>query len=302
MQKSALSIAAVSRDTGIAKEVLRKWETRYGFPLPQRDALGNRLYTEEQFERLLIIKKLIDAGMRPAQVVPLEHPDLLSLLNSREAPAAQTETAALPRGTQWLTSRDPEQLREGLRHELERAGLNMFIADVMPAMCRLVGDAWERGQIAVRDEHVYTEIAQELLRDAVARIHNRNGTPRILLTTPPGELHTLGILLTQGFLALQGACCVSMGAQSPPAEIVLAANDYKVDIVGISFSASYPKRKVIPFLREVRAQLAVEKLLWAGGAGVAGVDVSPRGVQLMHDFSEAATALEKYRKRAGRSG
>ncbi|MBS1173585.1 MAG: MerR family transcriptional regulator [Proteobacteria bacterium] len=38
-----LSISAVERDTGLSKDTLRVWERRYGFPVPQRDALGERL-------------------------------------------------------------------------------------------------------------------------------------------------------------------------------------------------------------------------------------------------------------------
>jgi len=40
----ALSIAAVERETGLSKDVLRKWETRYGFPAPLRDGFGERAF------------------------------------------------------------------------------------------------------------------------------------------------------------------------------------------------------------------------------------------------------------------
>jgi len=42
--EAAASIAAVERDTGLAKDTLRVWERRYGFPAPARDANGERLY------------------------------------------------------------------------------------------------------------------------------------------------------------------------------------------------------------------------------------------------------------------
>ena len=46
------NIAAVERETGLSKDVLRMWERRYGFPIPERDANGERLYPEAQVERL----------------------------------------------------------------------------------------------------------------------------------------------------------------------------------------------------------------------------------------------------------
>jgi DNA-binding transcriptional MerR regulator len=42
------------------------WERRYGFPVPERDANGERCYPPEQVERLRLIKRLMDAGHRPA--------------------------------------------------------------------------------------------------------------------------------------------------------------------------------------------------------------------------------------------
>ncbi len=34
---AGFNIAAVERDTGLSKDVLRVWERRYGFPAPERD-------------------------------------------------------------------------------------------------------------------------------------------------------------------------------------------------------------------------------------------------------------------------
>jgi len=40
MNSLNFNIAAVERDTGLSKDVLRMWERRYGFPVPNRDANG----------------------------------------------------------------------------------------------------------------------------------------------------------------------------------------------------------------------------------------------------------------------
>lgn len=45
-----LNIAAVERETGLSKDVLRKWELRYGFPAPLRDSQGERAYPANQEE------------------------------------------------------------------------------------------------------------------------------------------------------------------------------------------------------------------------------------------------------------
>ncbi len=79
-ESAALSIAAVERETGLAKDTLRVWEKRYGFPAPLRDAAGDRIYPSAQVVQLKLIRRLLDAGMRPGKVVGLGHGALEALL------------------------------------------------------------------------------------------------------------------------------------------------------------------------------------------------------------------------------
>lgn len=298
MKEEYLSIAAVSEETGIAKEVLRKWEDRYAFPAPERDGAGIRLYPGEQVRRLKLIKRLLDDGMRPGQIVPLDEADLSALLAQRKP-----ESTAAPKSdftediVEWVQSRDPELLRNKLQSALTRMGLRSFIVDAVVAMNEAVGNAWANGSISVKDEHFYTEVAQTLLRNALSDVWQANGTPRILLTTVTGELHTLGILMAETMMSLEGATCISLGAQTPLQEIVAAVQAYKVDIVMLSFSAAFPKKKISPLLRELRTLCAAETAIWAGGSGVLGLETVPRGVLLLPTLESGIGALEKYRQR-----
>ncbi len=52
-----------------------------GFPQPLRDASGNRLYPAEQVQRLQLVRRLLDAGLRPNKVVGLDAPALAQLLS-----------------------------------------------------------------------------------------------------------------------------------------------------------------------------------------------------------------------------
>ena len=62
--EEGLSIGTVERETGVAKDTLRVWEKRYGFPAPGRDSNGERIYGRDQVEKLILIKRLIDRGAR----------------------------------------------------------------------------------------------------------------------------------------------------------------------------------------------------------------------------------------------
>ena len=299
-RNSTATNAETARDSLVPMLQLRigKGESRYGFPVPERDDTGNRAYPVEQVNRLKLIKRLLDGGMRPGDVVPLSEARLMELVAEKERTgAAVPRLESVEPLLSWLQERDPALLAHKLRSCMVRHGLGPFVLDLMPMMNNLVGQAWASGDIAVRDEHVYTEIIQGLVREALSHIVDVENTPHILLTTPEGELHTLGLLMAETVLSVAGAYCISLGAQSPLGETVLAAQDYRADIVGLSFSASFPKRNIHPFLRELRTQLPREIALWAGGAGVVGMDRTPRGVTLFHTLPEAVQALEKYRRR-----
>ncbi|MGV3742040.1 MAG: MerR family transcriptional regulator [Burkholderiaceae bacterium] len=290
------SIAKTSIESGIAKEVLRKWETRYGFPVPLRDGNGNRLYTDQQLMQLKLIRKLLNKGLRPAQVVPLPESELNALAVKRQGldddlQGNQTTTQVV----EWLKSRKPDLLRENLRREIIGLGLDAFVQERMPFMNTQVGQAWGTGEIAVRDEHVYSEIIQTLIRESLGGRINPGGKPCILLSTTPGEAHGLGILMLEALLAGEGAYCISIGVQTPLEEISLAAVDFQADIVALSFSASFPKKGIVPALREIRARLPVHIKLWAGGSGISDIERIPRGVTFVHTFVEAVELIRQYR-------
>ena len=67
----SLKIGAVARLTGLSPHTLRKWEVRYDSVVPGRTERGQRVYTQSDVERLLLIKRLVDAGLAPRDVACL---------------------------------------------------------------------------------------------------------------------------------------------------------------------------------------------------------------------------------------
>ena len=79
------SIAAVEHETGLAKDTLRIWEKRYGFPSPLRDPAGDRRYSSAQLRQLKLIRRLLGTGLRPGRVVGLDEASLQRLLAERRS-------------------------------------------------------------------------------------------------------------------------------------------------------------------------------------------------------------------------
>lgn len=293
--ETSLGIAAVERDTGLAKDTLRVWERRYGFPNPLRDQHGERLYPAEQVARLRLIKRLMDRGHRPGKLVPASDDELQRLCESAgplhdAAPVDQRfdELLALMKG------HDVAALRHALSQTMLRQGLHDFVLQTVPDLNRAVGDAWMRGELHIFEEHLYTEQISALLRQGIGSLPSGAGSPRILLTTVPEEQHGLGLLMAEALLVLEGACCISLGTQTPLIEIRMAAQTQQADIVALSFSAAYPARRVMPLLAQLREMLPETIAIWSGGAGSARV-TADSGITPIVDMADALAALARWR-------
>jgi DNA-binding transcriptional MerR regulator/methylmalonyl-CoA mutase cobalamin-binding subunit len=288
--KVKFDIAGVERETGIGKDTLRVWEKRYGFPVPERDEREERLYPQDQVDRLRLIKRLLDSGMRPVKVVGLEVPELNALLNQIPDETPQN-SAELPGFIDLIKSHQAAALRVSLSRALLQQGMEEFLSKTINPLNRLVGEAWMRGEIRVFEEHLYSEQITHVLRDAIAMLRHPGDTPRILMTTLPGEEHTLGLMMAEATLSLCRANCVMLGAQTPIQEIVLAAKAHQVDIVALSFSSAIPVLQVKSGLQLARDALPKKVALWAGGAGVARLRGPMEGVQLMGPLSDLTGAV-----------
>jgi methanogenic corrinoid protein MtbC1 len=292
-----LAIGAVERDTGLSKDILRMWERRYGFPSPQRDANGERTYPPGQVEKLQLIKRLMERGHRPGKIIPLDTQELAALGARRgRAPPAEQEIGVF---LDLVRGHRVAELRWQLTQALMKEGLDRFVRQTIAPLNAAVGDAWVRGELAVFEEHLYTEQVETVLRSAVAAIQPRGRSPRVLLTTFPNEQHTLGLLMVEALLTLEGVDCIQLGAETPLPEIVRAAGAHQADVVAVSFSAAFPKKQAAAGLVELRAMLPAKILIWCGGASVARLRAPIEGVEVLGSLESATDQLRQWRDRAG---
>jgi DNA-binding transcriptional MerR regulator/methylmalonyl-CoA mutase cobalamin-binding subunit len=292
----SLNISAVERETGLSKDVLRVWERRYAFPKPSRDENGERLYTGAEIAKLRAIKRLMDVGLRPGKIIRCSQAELDALAEARIAPRSQDSTPALERDiVAMLKTHDPGALQQTLANLLMKQGMQRFVQDTLTPLNRAIGDAWMRGELEVFEEHLYTEQLQVALRTAINAFPRQTGTPRVLLTTFPGEHHGLGLLLVEALLVPEAAQCISLGVQTPLEDIRRAALAHDVHIVALSFSSAFPVRQASEGLAALRRQLPAAVTLWAGGEMTRRVRKTLPGVVLIPDLPAVIGALKNWR-------
>jgi hypothetical protein len=129
-----LSIGALSRATGIPVETLRTWESRYGFPAPERRPSGHRLYSLSIVPRLRRVAEALARGHRAGQVVPASDADLRRLL----AAEPTSRVGSPPDSPSRATGDVPQLLRLVESFESDRLSHALPVPD-MVALTRDLG-------------------------------------------------------------------------------------------------------------------------------------------------------------------
>lgn len=295
LRQSTVPIAAVERDVGLSKDVLRVWERRYGFPIPARGPNGERLYPAKQVERLQLVKRLMDQGHRPGRLLTKSNNELRALA----APGAQAHAAAhaadsgLDELLGYIARHDNDAFVHRLQQRLGREGLQRFVHDTIAPLTTLVGVAWQEGRLRVFEEHLFAEMTERMLRHAIAAIPGGH-RPRVLLTSVPNERHAMGLLMAEVIFTLEGAQCIPLGTELPLPDIARAAAAYSADIVALSFSSAFPRRQISGLLGELRGTLPRAVEIWAGGNGVRRIAPTV-DVHVMTALEDAATGLVRWR-------
>lgn len=291
--ESLSNISAVERDVGLSKDTLRVWERRYGFPKPLRDNNGERVYPQSQVEKLLLINRLIGQGHRPGKIVGLDKIELFALV--AEPGPAEPARQDLEVLLQLLKADSLVNLRQELSQALARQGLQRFVIETIAPLTTAVGDEWVRGNLAIYEEHLYSEVVQGVLRNAIDTIRPQNRSPRVLLTSLPGEVHSLGLLMVEAITCIEGAQSIPLGTETPVPDIVEAARIHSADIVGLSFSAAYPESRAIDGLKQLRSLLPDTVSLVAGGSTVSRIRRPIEGVRLVSDLDQMGEYVKQWR-------
>lgn len=245
-------------------------------------------------DKLILIKRLLEASFRPGQVVGMTSPGLEKLLLGLVLSVPVVRHDESTQVCIELLKRSAVAELLVLLAELRAKGtLADFVRYTVAPLLIDVGDAWKTNEIDIYHEHLCTCCIERYLQGEILKLKPKNGLPRVLFALPPGEHHLIGLLMAEAVIAEQGASTISIGSDIPLSNLQLAAISCKVDVVALSFSVFYPARKVVPSLQHLRHVLPSQIQIWAGGSGLAGLRMHPKGVRIFLEFNGAVAALNE---------
>ena len=169
MDEVKYPIRAASQITGLSSDNIRSWERRYNAITPQR-VKGGRLYTEDDIQRLKLLKRAVDHGHSIGQIARLSDDALGDLPIGKPKPLE-----ALAHGKDKNLSRQIDQILAFVEEfdpfnadrALSRLGTllqprDFVLAVVVPLMER-VGEAWRSGRLGIAQEHLISATLRSVL-------------------------------------------------------------------------------------------------------------------------------------------
>lgn len=303
LEAGLVPIRVVSQRTGVSPEVLRAWERRYDFPRPQRTPGGARAYSFDQVVRLELIARAMRMGWRPHELVPLpvEHlRGIVSLSNRRHGVSPPLVTDTLD----WMVTDGHWALEAHLRAAADALGAKDFVTSF--ALPLVVGTAKLEAQLdPARVKPLYDTLGVHLYRMLGAK-ERPGGAPLILIAGLPGDEHTLALALIALYLAGSDAAVRVLGAHTPPAQIVAAAQALEPDVVAVPVATVAPRQAdTTRALGVIEGGLNLRRgrqgrrapRLWIGGAGASSLELPGSALRIGPQWMDIDDALARVRAR-----
>ncbi len=277
----------VTRLTGLSPALLRAWESRFGFVVPQRGDGGHRLYSEDDVGILRHVRALLAEGRSIGEVALAGRDGLLEQARgarsggtgtARAAPAA-TGARARDRGGPLVRLRervirsaaelDEAAAAEALDAAFAAVSPEVALSEVVSPAASEIGALWASGRCGVAGEHLVSGLIQERLRRLLDAARVRAG-PLAICACFPDELHEIGSLVVAYTLSRVGYRVAVLGASLPFDELDQACDRLRPAVVCLSVARESVLEThvggLVPIIEMRRGSCA----FFVGGEGVRG--------------------------------
>lgn len=303
------AIKVVARRTGLSAHVIRIWEKRYGAVEPERTGTNRRLYSDEQIERLSLLRNVTQSGHSISHVAKLPTEKLRELARQSQGPNGHTPRE--PRETSGaetllvdcvaaVKSLDSRALEETLKRASTDLGAQGLLQRVVAPLAQTIGDLWRDGAITAAHEHFASAVIRIFLGQAAKPFAGTEGAPVLVVATPAGQIHELGALLVGAAAANLGWHVTYLGASLPAAEIAGAARQNRARAVALSLVYPEDDHRLDGELTRLRESLPPEITLLVGGRAMPAYrhTLEKIGATRMNDLAHLISTLDALRKPA----
>jgi DNA-binding transcriptional MerR regulator/methylmalonyl-CoA mutase cobalamin-binding subunit len=272
-------ISTVSKRSGVKSDLVRAWERRYQAVTPTRTTGGHRVYTDQDIARLKLLNQATSNGHSISQIAQFSLDELKKLLKDEPI----NNLADTYKDTKSVTERvylaedyikkcyasilafDARELESHFENAIVELGAQSFIEHLLEPLLTMIGDRWKTGELRPVHEHM----ASSIIRSLTYILRNNSpcapNAPKMIVSTPIGQLHELGALLAAIIAELKGWQVTYLGANLPSEEIAAAVKFTNARAVTISISFCTDDHVVPKEIRRLKKLIGNDVALIVGG-------------------------------------
>lgn len=275
--KNLFSIQYASNLSGVGLHTIRAWERRYNAVEPERTSNGRRSYTQEQIEKLKLLKLLTNKGTSISQVAALSIDELKEILNFSEETEVtnfKEEEIDFDLCLDRLKAAVSFKKLDILTYELDKISSEVSLRDlcikIIVPFLRHIGSLYERGEISIAEEHAISSVFKFHIGNYLySKPGELKSSKVVAFAAPEGELHEFGIILGALLAKHYGIKFYYLGINLPCESLLKAAKDLEVDVVVLGVTNPVLDKKLLGEYIEKHFERLSNVDLWIGGrAGV----------------------------------
>ena len=276
-KKHIYPIRYAAQRTNLTPHVIRAWEKRYQAVVPHRSPKNRRLYSEEDLQRLQLLKKITDAGHNISQVASLDAGDLLVLAKQerlitprmRANRLKQAQPLTVDKHLKNCLSAVLDLDSESLERSYDRAAIDLtrpvLLNDIIVPLFEEIGTRWRNGSLKIINEHMATSVTRNFLLNMLRATKISDSAPKILIATTVGQWHDIGALTVALTAAENGWHPIYYGPNLPAEEIAMGVQQNGARVLAISITHLLDQHPLIDELRKLRRYVGRNTALFIGG-------------------------------------
>lgn len=222
--KEYFSIRQVIEITGLSEFTLRGWENRYQAFAPKRTNTGRRLYSLQDIEKARLLDELSTKGHRISDIAPLSLHELKKLVpaivhltqDQKVCNEVDEFVKSLMDQAQLFLWDDIKLLLDKKRKARKT---QIFVQQTLMPLIGQMGLLVGKEQFSVAQEHILSALIKEQLVLLRAQSKKAKSKSRLVITTPEGDMHDMGIMISTTLAADHGVKTLFLGPSTPKADL-----------------------------------------------------------------------------------
>jgi methanogenic corrinoid protein MtbC1 len=308
------NIQVASQLSGVASATIRAWEKRYNAVIPGRAENKHRLYSEMDIEKLALLFKLTELGQSIGKVAHLDLEELKNVYTTLLHRPYDEKDLVTPHHAHvdydkvlgsFFLALSAYKL-DIISHELEKAihlvSPREFCLNIIVPLFHEIGLKVERKELSIAQEHALSALVSFYIGQMIGQHYQKaiDSQKLVLITTPEGELHEIGILGASLLCVNYGIRFIYLGAAMPSDALAETANALHSNaiVLGVSRGKELGQTRTIEdYLEDLQRRLDNKTEIWIGGnvKALTRTEFEKKNVSLfstLHAFDEF---LDKYR-------